>query len=66
MVLVVLAERFPVLPCAEEERYAFVNWLNTALENDPDCKHALPMDPNSDSLFKALGDGIVLWYHRFI
>ncbi|CAB1352713.1 unnamed protein product [Coregonus sp. 'balchen'] len=32
----------------------------SALENDPDCKHALPMDPNSDSLFKALGDGIVL------
>uniref|UniRef100_A0A674B4Y7 Plastin-3 n=1 Tax=Salmo trutta TaxID=8032 RepID=A0A674B4Y7_SALTR len=46
---------------SEEERYAFVNWLNTALENDPDCKHALPMDPNSDSLFKAMGDGIVLW-----
>uniref|UniRef100_A0A674B5S4 Plastin-3 n=1 Tax=Salmo trutta TaxID=8032 RepID=A0A674B5S4_SALTR len=45
---------------SEEERYAFVNWLNTALENDPDCKHALPMDPNSDSLFKAMGDGIVL------
>uniref|UniRef100_A0A6Q2XHJ0 Plastin-3 n=1 Tax=Esox lucius TaxID=8010 RepID=A0A6Q2XHJ0_ESOLU len=45
---------------SEEERYAFVNWINTALENDPDCKHALPMDPNSDSLFKAMGDGIVL------
>uniref|UniRef100_A0A8K9WZE4 Plastin-3 n=1 Tax=Oncorhynchus mykiss TaxID=8022 RepID=A0A8K9WZE4_ONCMY len=45
---------------SEEERYAFVNWINTALENDPDCKHALPMDPNSDSLFKSLGDGIVL------
>lgn len=45
----------------EEERYAFVNWINTALENDPDCKHVLPMDPNKDSLFTSVGDGIVLW-----
>uniref|UniRef100_A0A8C9QWD2 Plastin-3 n=1 Tax=Scleropages formosus TaxID=113540 RepID=A0A8C9QWD2_SCLFO len=45
---------------SEEERYAFVNWINKALENDPDCKHVLPMDPNNDSLFKAVGDGIVL------
>uniref|UniRef100_A0A667X7Y3 Plastin-3 n=1 Tax=Myripristis murdjan TaxID=586833 RepID=A0A667X7Y3_9TELE len=45
---------------SEEERFAFVNWINSALENDPDCKHVLPMDPESDSLFKAVGDGIVL------
>uniref|UniRef100_H3D2M9 Plastin-3 n=1 Tax=Tetraodon nigroviridis TaxID=99883 RepID=H3D2M9_TETNG len=45
---------------SEEERFAFVNWINTALEKDPDCKHVLPMDPNTDSLFKAVGDGIVL------
>ncbi|KAM4619995.1 plastin-3 [Polymixia lowei] len=45
---------------SEEERFAFVNWINTALEKDPDCKHVLPMDPNADSLFKAVGDGVVL------
>uniref|UniRef100_A0A674MHH4 Plastin-3 n=1 Tax=Takifugu rubripes TaxID=31033 RepID=A0A674MHH4_TAKRU len=45
---------------SEEERFAFVNWINTALEKDPDCQHVLPMDPNTDSLFKAVGDGIVL------
>lgn len=45
---------------SEEERFAFVNWINTALEKDPDCKHVLPMDPNTDDLFKAVGDGIVL------
>ncbi|XP_006632668.3 plastin-3 isoform X2 [Lepisosteus oculatus] len=45
---------------SEEERFAFVNWVNKALENDPDCKHVVPMDPNSNSLFKAVGDGIVL------
>ncbi|KAI2657257.1 Plastin-3 [Labeo rohita] len=45
---------------SEEERFAFVNWINTALEKDPDCKHVLPMNPNKDDLFKAVGDGIVL------
>ncbi|KAM4727000.1 plastin-3-like [Anableps anableps] len=45
---------------SEEERYAFVNWINTALEKDPDCQHVLPMDPNTDSLFTTVGDGIVL------
>ncbi|KAI4891159.1 hypothetical protein NFI96_021302, partial [Prochilodus magdalenae] len=45
---------------SEEEKFAFVNWINTALEKDPDCKHVLPMNPNTDDLFKAVGDGIVL------
>ncbi|CAH2314971.1 plastin-3 [Pelobates cultripes] len=45
---------------SEEEKYAFVNWINKALENDPDCKHVLPMNPNTNDLFKTLGDGIVL------
>ncbi|KAM5145286.1 plastin-3 [Mantella aurantiaca] len=45
---------------SEEEKYAFVNWINKALENDPDCKHVLPMNPNTNDLFRALRDGIVL------
>lgn len=45
----------------EEEKYAFVNWINKALESDPDCRHVIPMNPNTDDLFKAVGDGIVLW-----
>ncbi|KAL6098976.1 plastin-3 [Pungitius pungitius] len=45
---------------SEEERYAFVNWINTALEKDPDCQHVLPMDHHVDSLFTSVGDGIVL------
>ena len=60
--MVVLADcEFSLVTCVEEERYAFVNWINTALEKDPDCGHALPMDPDTDSLFKAMGDGVVLW-----
>ncbi|XP_074047253.1 plastin-1 [Macrotis lagotis] len=45
---------------AEEEKVAFVNWINKALEDDPDCKHLIPMDPNDSSLFKSLADGILL------
>uniref|UniRef100_A0A8C1WYH2 Lymphocyte cytosolic protein 1 (L-plastin) n=1 Tax=Cyprinus carpio TaxID=7962 RepID=A0A8C1WYH2_CYPCA len=47
---------------SEEEKVAFVNWVNKALEKDPDCQHVLPMDPSSNDLFTAVGDGIVLWY----
>uniref|UniRef100_A0A3Q2NPS1 Lymphocyte cytosolic protein 1 (L-plastin) n=1 Tax=Fundulus heteroclitus TaxID=8078 RepID=A0A3Q2NPS1_FUNHE len=45
---------------SEEEKVAFVNWINKALEKDPDCKHVLPMDPNTNDLFTGMGDGIVL------
>ncbi|XP_048460444.1 plastin-1 [Rhincodon typus] len=44
----------------EEEKVAFVNWINKALDGDPDCKHLIPMDANSDRLFSAVGDGILL------
>ncbi|XP_051869327.1 plastin-2-like [Pristis pectinata] len=46
---------------SEEERYAFVNWINKALEKDPDCQQLIPMDANSDTeLFAAVGNGIIL------
>ncbi|KAB0396822.1 hypothetical protein E2I00_017985, partial [Balaenoptera physalus] len=45
---------------SEEEKVAFVNWVNKALENDADCKHLIPMNPNDGSLFKSLADGILL------
>ncbi|KAI4892132.1 hypothetical protein NFI96_029302 [Prochilodus magdalenae] len=45
---------------ADEEKVAFVNWVNKALANDPDCTHLIPMDPNTDSLFKSVKDGILL------
>ncbi|XP_075876485.1 plastin-3-like [Nelusetta ayraudi] len=45
---------------SEEEKIAFTNWINTALKDDPDCKHVLPMDPDSDALFKSVRDGIIL------
>ncbi|KAJ3587389.1 hypothetical protein NHX12_010987 [Muraenolepis orangiensis] len=45
---------------SHEECYAFTNWINFALEKDPDCAHVLPISSNSQALMKALGDGIVL------
>ncbi|KAM9850934.1 plastin-2 [Aulostomus maculatus] len=45
---------------SEEEKVAFVNWINKALEKDADCKHVLPADPDTNDLFSAVGDGIVL------
>ncbi|XP_058470224.1 plastin-2 isoform X2 [Solea solea] len=45
---------------SEEEKVAFVNWINKALEKDSDCKHVVAMDPNNDDLFAAVGDGIIL------
>ncbi|XP_027642985.1 plastin-1 isoform X1 [Falco peregrinus] len=45
---------------SEEEKVAFVNWINKALQEDPDCKHLLPMNPSDASLFKSLADGILL------
>uniref|UniRef100_A0A8C4WU66 Plastin 1 n=1 Tax=Eptatretus burgeri TaxID=7764 RepID=A0A8C4WU66_EPTBU len=45
---------------SEEEKVAFVNWINRMLENDPDCSHLLPMNPASDDLFRIVQDGIIL------
>ncbi|CAL8273478.1 unnamed protein product [Merluccius merluccius] len=45
---------------SDEEKVAFVNWINKALAKDPDCTHLLPMNPENDSLFKSVRDGILL------
>ncbi|MBN3304027.1 PLSI protein, partial [Amia calva] len=45
---------------SDEEKVAFVNWINKTLAEDPDCKHLLPMDPENESLFKSVKDGILL------
>ncbi|KAK7895601.1 hypothetical protein WMY93_020926 [Mugilogobius chulae] len=43
----------------EEERRAFANYINVSLKDDPDCAR-LPINPENDSLFKAVSDGIIL------
>ncbi|XP_054470517.1 plastin-1-like [Anoplopoma fimbria] len=45
---------------SDEEKVAFVNWINKALAKDEDCKHLLPMNPDDESLFASVRDGILL------
>lgn len=45
---------------SDEEKVAFVNWINKALAKDPDCQHLLPMNPDDGSLFTSVRDGILL------
>ncbi|CAG5866652.1 unnamed protein product [Menidia menidia] len=45
---------------SDEEKVALVNWINKALAKDPDCKHLLPLNPNDESLFTSVRDGILL------
>lgn len=52
---------FGTVCIAEQERYAFANYINTSLESDPDCQHVVPINPNNEDLFRAVADGIVLW-----
>ncbi|XP_042245148.1 plastin-1-like [Thunnus maccoyii] len=45
---------------SDEEKVAFVNWINKSLAKDPDCQHFLPMNPDDESLFNSARDGILL------
>ncbi|XP_078117219.1 plastin-3-like [Sander vitreus] len=45
---------------SEQERFAFANYINSSLEKDPDCKHLLPINPETEALFKAVADGVIL------
>lgn len=42
----------------DEEKYGFVDWINSVLTKN-DSQH-LPLNPENDSLFKCLDDGIIL------
>ena len=46
---------------SEEEKLAFVDWINFQLAEDADLQKVLPIAEDGDGLFKAVHDGIVLW-----
>lgn len=46
---------------SEEEKLAFVDWINYQLENDADLKNLLPIPEDGEGLFKSVYDGLVLW-----
>ncbi len=43
----------------ESEKEAFTNHLNNTLDEDPELKDRIPVDPKE--IFDAVGDGILLW-----
>jgi len=45
---------------SEEEKLAFVDWINECLASDPDLKSKLPIPFAGEALFKACADGILL------
>jgi len=47
---------------SHEETKAFSGYLNQLLANDPMLSDVLPLNPNDDSLFKAVSQGLLLWY----
>eukprot|EP00058_Branchiostoma_floridae_P020998 XP_002606488.1 hypothetical protein BRAFLDRAFT_91931 [Branchiostoma floridae] len=45
---------------SEEEKTAFVDWINSNLADDADCKPYLDIDVNTDELWTKIQDGILL------
>jgi len=46
---------------SDEEKASFTDYINDSLKNDPDLKHLkLPLNPDSDELFEAVKDGILI------
>ena len=39
-----------------------MDWINYQLEEDADLKNHLPVPEEGDALFKAVHDGLILWY----
>ena len=48
---------------SEEEKLAFVDWINYQLEDDADLKSCdvLPVAEEGDGLFTAVYNGLILW-----
>jgi hypothetical protein len=44
----------------EEEKYAFVDWINDTIGRDPDLSKICPLNPEDDSLFSGVHNGILL------
>ncbi|KAL9978702.1 hypothetical protein ACROYT_G016251 [Oculina patagonica] len=45
---------------SDAERVAFADWMNTALQDDPEAKAYLPFDPATQDIFTKIQDGILL------
>eukprot|EP00121_Abeoforma_whisleri_P014619 Awhi_evm1s13481 len=45
---------------SEDEKLAFVDWINYALGDDPELKHLLPLKEDGNHLFECCHDGLLL------
>eukprot|EP00698_Gefionella_okellyi_P018453 TRINITY_DN5524_c0_g1_i1.p1 TRINITY_DN5524_c0_g1~~TRINITY_DN5524_c0_g1_i1.p1 ORF type:complete len:557 (+),score=123.56 TRINITY_DN5524_c0_g1_i1:71-1672(+) len=45
---------------SDAEKHAFVDFINQALSTDQHLKSILPLDPDSDAVFEASKDGVLL------
>jgi plastin-2 len=45
---------------AQEEVVAFADFMNKKLKGDPECESYLPINENSNEIFKKINDGILL------
>jgi hypothetical protein len=45
---------------SDEEKVAFADYINNALKKDPDVGSRLPMNTEDMSLFKSVGDGLIM------
>ena len=44
-----------------DEREAYSRLINHALKDDPVCSPEVPINPEDNSLFDSLDNGIILW-----
>eukprot|EP01089_Gocevia_fonbrunei_P013723 TRINITY_DN3578_c0_g1_i2.p1 TRINITY_DN3578_c0_g1~~TRINITY_DN3578_c0_g1_i2.p1 ORF type:complete len:386 (-),score=87.68 TRINITY_DN3578_c0_g1_i2:58-1215(-) len=45
---------------SNEEKLAFVFHMNNLFKNDPDLSSVIPFDPDTDDIFDAIGQGVIL------
>jgi plastin-1 len=45
---------------SDAEKYNFVDFINQALHEDPDLQSVLPLDPNTNAVFEASKDGVLM------
>lgn len=48
-----------------EERMSFSQLISFNHRGDPDLVDILPINPDTDELFNAVGNGILLWLYFF-
>ncbi len=51
---------------SKEEKTCFARLINNKLKDDAEVADTIPLNPNDNSLFNGLKDGIILWLENLI